>query len=417
MLTPREAINEIVGWARDVYALSSGGFTRGRYRGVYSSQTIFNDLGDYVPFLDASGAADLAAREVKSALAACGSRNLLPPEFFYGPFAVIRSYEHTDFLLGLLDWYEAHPTPALRERIEKILSTVLDTFFPDNIPHSWYVQALHMCAPVWDGKDGQYIEILCDAARVFDDSMHTDRARALADVMQRMLHEQHHELMPRLLGSTRLIGDGVRCIQSARLLVPAKYISNWAWGMLALKDRSACKRISDAMMRELCDERGAVRTSAGDIHLVHNFPFISWWCDVAHTFQDEQSLTRARRCADFWLTLQDAHTGLVPVAPGRFDTDEDTLTDLHIALMHVGELSGEKKYIDAADRIFDGVMTYHRNPEVFGYAHSVDVRTGEKIDPEYKTKFVLLWLKALLLRDYGGKIYSNEALWRLLRDR
>lgn len=416
MLTPREAIDEIVGWARTVYALPSGGFTRGRYRGEYSTQTIFNDLGDYVPFLDAAGATDLAAREVEGALAACGSRNLLPSEFFYGPFAVIRSYEHTDFLLGLLDWYEQHPSPALHIRIEHILETVLNTFFPENTPHSWYVPSVRWRVPLWDGKDGQYVELLCDAARVLAAPSYEQRAREIAGTMQRAVSERGMQLMPRLLGSTPMVNHAVRLRRSSRDLIPAKYISNWAWGMLTLGDRDACMRISDAIATQVCNTDGAL-LAGGSVHLVHNFPFIDWWCDVAHTFHNEHALSRARRCADFWLTLQNDTTGLIPVGPERYDTDADTVTDMIIALTKVGELMGEKKYIFAADRMYEGVMRYHRNPAVYGYAHSVDVRTGAHIDGEYKTKFVLLWLKVLLLRERGGTVYGDASLWRLLRDR
>jgi uncharacterized protein YyaL (SSP411 family) len=145
-----------------------------------------------------------------------------------------------------------------------------------------------------------------------------------------------------------------------------------------------------------------------------NHTAIDLFSDLANHFKEARYLDAAEHTARAWLSIQGT-TGLFPLSPTNRTSDLDSQTDMIVALWKLHELSGKEEYRAAADRALEGVLTHHKQPG--GYVLGVNVDSGTIVSAWYKTKFIALFLKALHLYIDGRKIYQNEELFELLKDR
>ena len=129
---------------------------------------------------------------------------------------------------------------------------------------------------------------------------------------------------------------------------------------------------------------------------------------------EEKCLVYAEKVAEFWLNLQ-SKLGLIPNRLDKSYTHLDNKTDFAVALLKLYALTENKKYKNAAIKIIDGVIKFHRTDR--GYVTSVDAKSGEIVNYEVKTKFNSLFLKPLIAIDREDEIYKDKKLYNILRDR
>lgn len=431
----QDAIDEIVSWVTTSYVDARGGLPRGISKdGAHSAERLFNDLGDYLPFFATLNQREFCASQIAAARTYRRSDRLLPAEFRYAGLPCIRAYDHSDYLLGLIEAARLLNDGAARQDAVAAAERVWEVFFSRGMPRSWYVPSLRRSLPLTDFRDGMYVELFLELGSLTDDARWIARARSLADALRGWVRAADYPLVPEVAGHG-ITGRAIvaaRLREASRRYRPIKYVANTLFGLLELHRF----RPDDALRSELAEARGriaadlctpegapcvAVRTPNGMRRepptLVDAFPIIDWCCDAAHALKDDTYLGLARGAADFWLLRQHPATGLIPLRPDGTDTDIDTLTDTSIALWKLAELTGVDAYAAAARRIVDGVVAHHRDPETAGYAHAADVRTGAKTNRGYKVKYVCLFLKALLVAKNAGNVYSTPELALLVKDR
>ncbi|MCW1891749.1 MAG: hypothetical protein KIH65_000695 [Candidatus Uhrbacteria bacterium] len=435
-LTPKQAINEIIHWTLTYYDDGQGGLPRSvKQDGTGRKARLFNDLGDYLPFFAYLKQKDFCLKQLKDTENILTKESLLPAEFTYFGMPCTRSYEHTDLLLGLADTYSFFPSDPLKSLIQRVSTSVIQTYHPEKkSPSSWYFPTTGFRLPIFDFKDGMFIEIWTSLARTFDEPRYLRIAERLAFNLMQMTPKNFFPLVPNLTG-TNIFGRAIveTRLRSARTkYTPMKYFSNTAYAFLELykatgkeEYRAHLVQMKDAIIRYALDSKNRIvefSTSNGmAIHtehaqLVQNFPVMDWAADCYYFLHDKEFLNLAEKIALSWMELQDENTGLIPQSTDCTDTDLDNLTDTFIAFSKISELSNDPKYLNAAKRIMTGILTYHRKPDLKGYVLMVNTYTGETTCPELKIKFITLFLKALIVLDEQRPIYNTE-LYELTKDR
>lgn len=434
-ITPESAIQEIIQWTKQCYADPKGGVFRSIDQQCRpSKEHIFNDLGDYLPFFTYLKEDEFCRRQLNDVVAVLNPTGLLPGDFRYIGFTCTRSYEHTDLLLGLLDGYMCYPTEELRLLIYKTLQSVRDKYHPEKSYYSsWYFPGINYRFPIFDFKDGMFIEIWVTAYRIFHDVKFLEIASGLADKITEKIHKDPNGFIPEVQGTNRLGDIFIKYYfrNNRYRYTPVKYIVNTAWGFLELFNETRDKRylealnkIKDNIKQNLVGENGAVfqvvynsrKHRIMPAQLVNNFSVIDWSVDCAYFLQDKSYLELAESVAAPWIEMQDAFTGLIPQNIGGQNTYFDSLTDMSIALFKLSELTGNADYRIRAERIVFALLKYHRQPESCGYALAVDAKSGAVVDPQQKVKFICLFLKALIVMKERKPIYGTE-LYELTKDR
>lgn len=430
---PLKAIAEIQQWARENYLSENGGVVRGIKNGKKSEQVLFNDFGDYIPFFVHLHDVDFCKKQAEALRNFRCKNYLLPSEFKYFNISCKRSYEHSDYLLGLLDVYEHYPDLILREEICNTLDSVYDTFFPHGVPHSWNFSIWPHRVPLVDIKDGIFVELYLDAARILGNDKYLEYAQKIALFFSQASLEK--SLIVDVVSSNK-IGSLVRplftnSVQRSHVGV-IKYNVSWWWSLLLLyritqnenwliELRKACAQLQKIL---LCDN-GAVQVGqliGGELKnsrilLVENFPAIDFLVDCAWFLKDEQYVKTAKQIADYWLKYQNSVTGLFPISPDEFTDDLDNNTDIAVALLKLADITQDEVYRTSALRVVNGIWKYHRDAANNLYVHSVDIRDGRIIRADGKVKFILLFLKLLILVSSDASPIRDEHMWSLLRDR
>ena len=435
-IPPKQAIEEIVHWIKTYYDDRKGGLPRSvKQDGSTSKYRLFNDLGDYLPFMAYLGEKKFCDRHLQDVKNILTKDHLLPPDFKYFGLPCTRSYEHTDLLLGLIDAYTFFPSEDLKALLSTVSQGVIQAFHPDGKnPSSWYFPTIKYHLPILDYKDGMFIEIWTLLAEAIDEPRYLKKAEDLASKLIKAVPKPFAPLVPDVVGMNP-IGHLVThtYLNKHRLhYTPMKYLSNTAYAILEIykatrKDiyLNLLKEIKTALQTYALDENhrivefdrnGTKAIQSKTAHLVQNFPIMDWAADCFYFTKDESFLTFAKQIADAWLPLQEAQTGLIPFSTKSQETDLDTLTDTSMAFMKIGELSGDQKYSEAGKRIINGILTYHRKPELKGYVLMVNAKTGEVTCNDLKIKFICLFLKAIIVLDEQKPIYGTS-LYELTKDR
>jgi len=435
-ISAQEAIREIVEWTLNDYNDDRKGLPRGlRKDGSTSEARLFNDLGDYLPFFAYLGQDAFCRQQLKDTEDVLGENGLLPSEFKYMGLSCTRSYEHTDLLFGLIDTYAQYPTLHTRGLLDRVAKGVIETFHPaGRHPSSWYFPSVKYRMPVFDFKDGMFLEIWVLLSQAFGDDRYLEVAMRLEESMRALADDAYYPLVPNVRASSAFGNVFVRSRlheQSLRY-TPMKYLSNTLYGYLELykatknpEYKNMLYRALDMITRHMMDEKGAIHecrkegeglARLPDVRLVQNFPIMDWSADCAYFLHDNTFLDVSQKIAAGWLDEQDLRTGLIPQEIGGSTTDLDTLTDTSIAFYKIAELTHEDRYRVAADRIVEGVLRFHRSSVLHGYVLSVDAKDGSVRDSDLKIKFICLFLKALIVFDRKDSIYGSE-LYELTKDR
>jgi hypothetical protein len=430
---PQKAISEIQQWAHNNYRSDAGGVVRGVKNGKKSEQVLFNDFGDYIPFFVHLHDIDFCKQQIIALRNYRGDNYLLPNEFSYFKIPCKRSYEHSDYLLGLLDVYEHYPDLISREEVCDTLDSVYDAFFPNGVPHSWYFSTWPHRVPLADTKDGIFIELYLDAARILNDHKYTGYAQKIAHFF--LSASSKKSLVVNVIPSNS-IGNLIRPIFASKMqrgyVGVIKYNVSWWWSLLLLyrvtEDHiwlAELNKCHDQLVKKLIRDDGAVQVGqmVGDnlqdahVLLVENFPAIDFLVDCAWFLKEETYVHTAKRIADFWLKYQNPVTGLFPISPDEFVDDLDNNTDIAVALFKLADITHDESYQKSAIKVVNGIWKYHRDVVNNVYVHSVDIRDGGVIRADGKVKFILLFLKLLILVSSDTSPIRDDSTWSLLRDR
>jgi hypothetical protein len=151
-----------------------------------------------------------------------------------------------------------------------------------------------------------------------------------------------------------------------------------------------------------------------NVELTSSFAVIDVLCDVyCYVDRNHGYLDWAEEIAGAWINSSIWSTGLLP---RRFNGDVDHLddqTDFTISLLRLFELTEKKAYQNMAERMTESILRYHHTND--GYVTSVD-KNGNKcsgIEPKYNA----LLLKLLILLSENRKIYGDDSVHQLVKDR
>jgi uncharacterized protein YyaL (SSP411 family) len=385
------------------------------------------DLGDVIPFLLYFQRFDLTKELVVKALEKAGNRGLLVSETpFYGIGSLIKSYEQTDYILGLLEYVRIVQDQRVKDATLKIINSLEETFrFSSNwtsFAHSTF--GFHL--PLRDFRDGMFIELFIEAGNIYQDSKFYDLAQCLADQLLISRFWLRHGIWP------AYEAQGVGRIWNRHKLNYAeleKANSNSLFGLIALQQIRPSVQISNAISRTMNAMEAHFSTAEGEVFnqwsphtsgtqssVTAAFNLIELYCDLYYTTRAPEYLKAAEKIAGFWCATQ-SKIGLFPVARDSQRSFIDSNTDMIIALHKLSELTQDGQWAKHADLCLHGMITYFL-PQ--GFPLYVNVETGQTDSGIQKSKFIILFLKPVILYEkliQGTKIYQDLELFNLLRDR
>jgi hypothetical protein len=151
--------------------------------------------------------------------------------------------------------------------------------------------------------------------------------------------------------------------------------------------------------------------------------------------KNKKALNLAIKITGGWLKFQ-SKIGLVTETPYEYNLSKlskimknysmsrtdisrlDSQVDFAVVILKVYELTKDKKYLDAAKNITNGIIKYHKFNK--GFIEFVNIKTKEQKGHKIETKFLFLILKLLILMhniENGKKIYKDKLIKDLIRDR
>ncbi len=375
------------------------------------------DLGDVASFLVKFDRAEAALEQARCARA----------HLWRGLFAAqgrVRLFENHDYLLGLIDLYEATGEPWLQGEIESAIGTLVGCFERDGLLVDEYDGTrrwIEFASPF----NGGFIEGLIDLHAMTGEERLLEIASRWAEAWIATPYFTKHGLFARFntpmwpaVGylSSRFSRHG-----PVRLF---KDNTNMVWALMALYRvrptealRRALVQFVDGYERLLWNGglvRQAVADDAAEFRLVPSAFSVDLLCDLTDLgLIPERTVQLARGVAEECLRRQ-WPGGAFPVSDHDGFDHVDVATDIGIALWKLSELTGEQRYAEAARRSWESVQATHWTED--GLVLSVD-STGHPVDDRIVVKYQALALKSAILERSSVGIYEDRDLWSVLRDR
>lgn len=433
IFNPHDAAQEIIDWTKTYYRHKDGGIVRGSSNGTHKKYRLFNDLGDYLPFFRFMGDHEFCKEQIADLRRYRLSNYLLPPELSFKGIPYSTSYEHEDYLLGMLDVYDYIPNVISETEMRATLDAIYQNFFKNGRPRSWRLAVWPHFLPIVDGRDTLFVELFVDAARSLKDETYSEYAKNIALFFEKT--KKIRGLLPDII-PTNILGKFIARFlmntnKTGRTGIIKSNIS-WWWSLLAMYRMSheakwldQIKAAHATLVHELMRADGAIQTGhwkhstlhPEPIMLVENFPAIDWLVDCAYFLNIPEFIETAEKIAAFWLKQQNETTGLFPREIGILPDDLDDNTDMVVALYKLAEITSKDIYRAAANKALEGIWRFHRETTHHSYLHEVDYTTGVRASSFFKIKFTCLLLKAFILVDTKRSPLKDAEMWELLRDR
>lgn len=392
---------------------------------------IFPDLGDVVPFFLYFGEDAFVESQVRLYEAALTNGFLVSQFASLGLRGLVKSYEYTDLLLGLTALFELRPNERNKTLLLNALRAADSAFAPGGRSRSFFHEKTRLPIPVLDTRDATLIECYIAAWRVLADESYLNVAKSLAERLAQTPFFKMHGLFADYEPLGFLARAALRGETKTRQATLCKNTTNALFAYLELyrvtgdaRTLRVLMRMSHAVMDSARGEHGGIReryvpnAPAPGAYLTSSFAVLDFLCDLAVFVPKEKefAIRSARDIADFWLREQ-GNTGLFPLREGGKESFLDSETDMTVALSKLAEITNDIRYRTAAERCLDGIIRYHGKAD---YVLGVDVDTGSVINRAQRTKFLCLFLKALILKleeGTGATIYGTPSLFELLKDR
>lgn len=429
------AISEIRDWFRNNWGRGKGlpAFLVGEGGQPMDGMDLLTDLADYLPLLYLAGAGDYVQEQVSLAVEIFERRQVIltPRERrgFFGLWQRSNPFYSTDFLLGLVILHRLKPDLISLDRLRDIACEILGTYYRDGWMVKEVVYPFRWSAPLSESDSLLFVEMWVELYRLTEDEKFLDAAERL---IQRWLEHpftRSHGVVPQLAilspGWERIPRFAVR----ETVAVLYKHNTGFLAGLLALSRLDEDKwqpvviRVVDSICHHFTDDSGRVcfrfesvgsevqRTGVS----LGNSMIIEPLLDMYQLFGRDQDLGRAKAVGEYWISLQDSGTGLVPNDSDDLRSEMDHQTDFAVNLHRLYVVTGDRRYLDAMVRIVTGQLRYHRTSS--GYVNAVDATTGIVIDGMVETRYTSLFIKALLLIRVGKNAWNDPDIRWVMKDR
>lgn len=390
---------------------------------------IFPDMGDFLPFFIYFGEKDFVEKQIKI------FQSLQQDGFWISEHStwwfknLVKSYEYTDLLYGLLSFYGFKKDSFSQTLLESNVQHAITAFNLCGRPSSFYLPKQKKHFPVLDSRDGMFIELFVDLSDLTGENEYLEIAQNLFKWLIKNDFYERYSIFPKfsvfgLMGVTAKVLKPEHFNQAEIM----KYTTNCLHAFSALYRKTGKEEIYKEITKIISSLKKYVINSggvakffipnqpAGEAFLGSSFSLLDFLCDFYYYFGREEDLILAQEIADFWLVKQ-GQTGLFPLFASQNYSFIDFETDMSVALSKLFELTNKKIYQTAVEKCLDGIFKHHATKN---YILEVDINNGKIINQGQRTKFISLFLKLIILeleKFKGKKIYSNNQLLNLIEDR
>lgn len=405
---------------------SQGALSLKRVDQKVSSFHIFPDMGDFLPFFLYFGEDQFISSQINIFQKTLKNKILFSEFKSMGIPGLAKSYEYSDLVFGLIDYDLSVGSQQSKELLDEQVKIMINIFNYSKNINSFYHPILKRL-PILDSRDGMMIELFVELYKIKKEDRFLNLATNVYGQLVSSAFYKKYKIFPTLGPKSYLKILPSKKFKEAEI---AKVNTNTLYGILELykvkKDEGLLKTIDqtvDAVIDKSIDGAGVMKTftpknpNYKKAFLTSSFMMLDFLCDLYQETRDNKYLNIAQKIADYWINLQSKSTGLFPMYSNSNKTFLDSETDMAIALYKLFEITDNQKYQEAADTCYDGIIKYHGSKD---YVLSVNVDSGETMDGQQKTKFLALFLKLLILKmklDQGEKIYVNQDLFNLIKDR
>ncbi|MBN4055051.1 hypothetical protein JYT15_00930 [Acidimicrobium ferrooxidans] len=391
-----------------------------------ASQLLFDDLGDYLPFILYLGETAFCETHVSRIVSTLPS---LPVQKTLKGLPAQSIYEYGDFLHGLLHYSRLTGDQTATAYLEQLTLRLIRQYRLDRDPISFRLcptRWLSVPIPILENGTGFFVELLLELHTMTGERRYREVALRLLDGILADPLFRRERLLPEFTFKGWLRPFSPR--SQVRLM---KTNTNSLFGLLAAHRLTGEARLlllfeewvsaiieklaPDGVPVQCCNVRRGRLELLPQLPLTASFAMIDVICDYTHFTRDRRFLEAAERMAASWMQRQ-GQTGLFPALHNGTDSDLDANTDMAVALAKLSQLTDVPRYLEAAQRALDGLETHHLTDR--GLVLSVAIDDGRVVRDVIKTKFNYLYFKRLVLFDSGYRPYDSALeVYDLLRDR
>jgi rhamnogalacturonyl hydrolase YesR len=395
---------------------------------VKLNKKMWLDLGDWLPFFFYFKEDDFIINQM-NLLDLFLKNNLLVSEFETLKIRnLYKSYEYSDFLLGLLDHYLENKSDKNLKNLLFHVDKSIEIFNFDKKINSFYNSKFKFKIPIVDSRDGMFIEIFIEIFRITKNKKYLEVSKNIFNELISSSFYKKYNLLPTFFISNKLVSYLLRS-KKFKIAEICKANTNSLYGFLNLYIETGDENIKkeiDKIINKIknisINGGGVIKTfypnnKKSNSFLTSSFSILDFLCDFYFITGTKKYLNFAKKIADYWLDLQSKKINLFPLYDNSKIDFLDSETDMSVALIKLYELTNENRYKDSAERCLEAIINFHGK---YNYVSSINVENGKMVNPTQKTKFLALFLKLLILKiEYlkGEKIYSNVRLFNLLKDR
>jgi hypothetical protein len=432
-----DAIAQIVAWFKDNWGQPPGlpPFELNKDGHPIGSMNLLPDLADYLPYLYLVGTEEYVRNQVTLAINAFQNKHvILTPKERRGLFPWWKRsnpFYSTDFLWGLVLLHRLDADLISSDQLTAIARRILHTYTYDGWMSKEVILPFRWRLPLSESDSLLYVEIFTVLYELTGEVEFLTAAKTLVGNWLNHPFTKTWGLVPQLAVLNPLGKDLTRFRRRANTAILYKHNTSLLSGLLALHQltkgaglyQEAALRLLDAIEELLVDDKGAayfrwvvtgLEGVAEKISL-GNTLIIEHLLDAHQAFGRHKDLETAIQIADYWVKLQDKHTGLIPDATDVSRSDMDHQTDFAVNLHRLYYVTENQRYLVAAARIASGQIAHHRSD--YGYVNSVDSRTGKIMNTQIETRYSSLFLKSLYLLKSGGAAWEDVNTELVMKDR
>ena len=421
-----EESSELIRFAIENLMDSDGEFRLEMSEAGLSHLYLYHDLGDITPFLVNLGEEQL----IKNLLSKVDNLvrrdgGLVSGSLTFGRFkGFSKSYEYTDFLLGLEDCYRSLHTPQSKNILLSQVKHAEKIFKFGNKHSSYYSNRFRVSIPIVDTRDIMFIEIYCDLSESLESDIFLSNAMNQFHYFRELRKSDSYGLLPDFQMNRLLI----KLLGYKPNYTLMKNHTNALHAYIRLYDKTKDSEILFEI-EDLVDsiskhfQRGdgsfsdTIRVEDPEASLKASFAMIEFFVEYQLVTGDNRYEGKALDIVQFWEDRLGS-TGLFPMSSGTTSSFIDSQTDMVISLWRLGALAQNHNVVTLGDKAFYGLREFHGKNR---FPLNVDVNTGLVLDNTIRTKFVFLYLKALIalkIRNTNLNLLNTDnELRRLLRDR
>ncbi len=442
----KERIHEIVGWFDGVYRSPDGWpwyEIDGDQGHNLSDRTLIVEIGDYLPFFLSAGEEDFVIREIQSLRSVFkeqtpmfnqpimrrnkGLQLKLPG---LGLMRYTDMLDYSEILYGLLECSDIADCPVWSELACEIGEQVVKLFLKKNYLSSWSWKDHKV--PLTEPLSGMFIEIFCELKSCRSEVNFLAVAEDMGRFWSQNVFFRQYGVFPSVVVTSKLLKKVPQIQPATRRAVLVKHNLAMLWGLKSLYLHTGKVYWLDCVKHWLEGAKQHFLLPEGIYsHVAFGFPWsspngqypvlstnfamIDLLCDLHYETEESSYLQEAMTAGDWWLDRQSSQTGLFPDDVSKNISYLDGNTDFIVAYLKLYEISGEDKYRQAALKCLKGVIKYHHCP--YGYYTNVHLNNGTPLNARVETRFVSLFMKALLLIESGASIYGPDGWLDRLKDR